>query len=70
MMSKEEITTIKLNKSTKLRIDKLRMHKRETYDEILQSLLDILNICRINPQKAQIKLIRMEKIGKTIRNSR
>ena len=37
-----ENTTIKLNKKTKLRLDKLKEYKRETYDEILEKMLEIL----------------------------
>ncbi len=66
-MADKDITTIKLNKKTKERIDKLRMHKRETYDEILQSLLDILNLCRVYPEKAKIRLLNMEKLAKRIK---
>ncbi len=66
-MATSDITTIKLNKKTKDRIDKLRMHKRETYDEILQTLLDILNTCRANPEKAKARLLKMEKLSKAIR---
>ena len=66
-MNNKEITTVKLNKKTKDRIDKLRVHKRETYDEILQSLLDILNLCRISPEKAQHKLLRMEKMARSLK---
>ena len=69
-MTNNEITTIKLNKTTKARIDKLRLHKRETYEEIIQSLLDILNTCRLNPQKAQARLLSMEKLSKRLRNGR
>ena len=42
-MSNEEITTIKLKKTTKERIDKLRIYERETYDEILQKLRGKIN---------------------------
>lgn len=60
-MAKEEITTIKLKKQTKTRLEKLRVHKRETYEEILQSMLGILNLCRSDPEKAQEKLVAIEK---------
>jgi hypothetical protein len=55
-MVKGDITTVKLNKKTKERLEKLRVHKRETYDEILQSMLGILNVCRTDPDRAQSKL--------------
>jgi hypothetical protein len=37
--NKGEITTIKLLKETKTRIEKLREHKRESYDDILEKKL-------------------------------
>ena len=36
-----EITTIKLEKETKKRLDKLKVHKRESYDDVLQKILGI-----------------------------
>jgi hypothetical protein len=60
-MGKAGITTIKLDKRTKDRLDKLRTHRRETYDEILQRVLGILNICRADPEGAQEKLIAIER---------
>lgn len=56
-----KITTVKLLKDTKARLDKLRIHKRETYDDILQELLSILNLARISPEKARAKLIAIER---------
>ncbi len=62
MVNNTEITTIKLQKNTKTRLDKLKKHKRESYDESIQNILEILNICRINPEKAKSKLIEIDKI--------
>ena len=59
-----KITTIKLKNETKDRLDKLRIHKRESYDEILQSMLNILNTCRVNPERARAKLIGIERTAK------
>lgn len=56
-----EITTIKVSKSTKERIDKLRLYRRETYDEILQSMLEILNLVRAYPERAKSKLIAIDR---------
>ena len=61
---KSKITTIKLENSTKNRIEKLRSYKRETYDEILQKLLQILNICKVNPELARAKLIALDRAHK------
>ncbi|MEM4271589.1 MAG: hypothetical protein QXD13_00655 [Candidatus Pacearchaeota archaeon] len=55
------ITTIKLSTETKARLDNLRLYKRETYEEILLKLLGILNICRINPEKAKSRLLAIER---------
>lgn len=56
-----EITTIKLYKKTKKRLDKLKSYKRETYDDVLLKILNILNLTRIAPEKARIKLIELDK---------
>lgn len=56
MTPKDKVTTIKLQKETKQRLEKLRSYKRESYDEILQKLLETLNVCRLDPQKAQARL--------------
>jgi hypothetical protein len=57
-----EITTIKLEKETKKRLDKLKIHKRESYDDVLQKILSILNVCRINPLQARMKLKEIDRI--------
>ena len=49
----KKITTIKLLEETKIRIEKLREHKRESYDEILRKILYILNTVRDEPDKAK-----------------
>ena len=61
-----EITTIKLQKKTKSRLDKLKSYKRETYEDILQKILDVLNTCRINPEMAKAKLIKIDAEHKKI----
>ena len=55
------ITTIKLDKNTKKRLDKLKSYKRETYNDVLIKMLDILNITRINPEKARFRLIQISR---------
>lgn len=54
-----KITTIKLVEETKLRLEKLREHKRESYDDILRKILYILNIARDDPEKAKRVLERI-----------
>ncbi len=48
-----KITTIKLLEETKLRIEKLREQKGESYDDILRKILYILNTARDSPDKAK-----------------
>ncbi len=56
-----KITTIKVEKETKERLDHLKEYKRETYEEILQKMLEILNICRFNPERARARLISVDR---------
>lgn len=58
---KNKITTIKINADAKKRLDNFRVYRRETYNDILQKIFDILNICRLNPENARIRLMMLEK---------
>ncbi len=58
---KRRITTIKLSDETKDRIEHLRVYKRESYDEILKKILEVLNLCRTDPEKARLLLILIDK---------
>jgi hypothetical protein len=60
-----DVTTIKLEKETKNRLDKLKIHKRETYNDVLQKILSILNLCRADPSGAMMKLREIDKIRKS-----
>ena len=60
--SAEQITTIKLLKETKLRLEKLREHKRESYDNILRKILYVLNTARDDPEKARKILERISEL--------
>ena len=57
-----KITTIKLLEETKLRIEKLREHKRESYDDILRKILYVLNAARDSPEKAKRILERISEL--------
>lgn len=56
-----ENTTIKIGLDTKNRIDHLQLYPRESYDDILQRLLTILNLARTSPEQARSKLIVLDK---------
>lgn len=66
-ISEPKTTTIKLERETKARLDHLKEYKRETYDEILQKMLNILNLCRASPEKARGRLIAIDR-QKKMRN--
>lgn len=57
-----KITTIKLLEETKLRIEKLRENKGESYEDILRKILYVLNLAREEPEKAKKTLERIEEI--------
>ena len=57
-----KITTIKLLEETKNRIEKLREHKRESYDDILRKILYVLNTARESPEKAKRILERISEL--------
>ncbi len=53
MKKSNNITTLKLEKETKERLEKLREHKRETYDDIIRKIMYVLNTVRDEPVKAR-----------------
>ncbi len=57
----KDITTVKITKETKSRLDNFRMYKRETYEEIMQKVLEILNLCRSTPERARTYLMDLDR---------
>ncbi len=55
------ITTIKISRQTKQRLEKLRSYKRETYDELLQKVLEILTTSKFNPDRARMMLLSLDR---------
>lgn len=60
----EKPTTLKLQKETKIRLEKLRENQRETYDDIIRKILFILSTTREDPEKAKRILERIDEIRK------
>lgn len=61
-MSKEQdITTIKITHSTKNRLDHLKEYKRESYNEVLEKILNILNLVGKNPTFANRALKNLDR---------
>ena len=59
-----KVTTIKLSQDTKGRLDGFRRYKRESYEEIIQNMLSILNLCRFSPERARAHLRTLGKQAK------
>ncbi len=49
MEDAKKITTIKIEKETKTRLDRLKEHERETYNQVIKKILHILNLVRRDP---------------------
>ena len=48
-----EATTIKVSGNTKGELDKLRVYKNESYDELLRKLLHIAKLAEVEPKLSQ-----------------
>ena len=55
-----EITTIKIQKETKERLEKLKENKGETYDDLIKKMLWILNTTKVQPEKARAVLRKID----------
>lgn len=53
--------TIKLEKQTKTRLERLKEHERETYDQVIKKMLYILNRIRKDPVSANRILQNIDK---------
>ena len=53
MTENDKISTIKLREMTKERVHKLKEYKNESYDEIINKILEILNVCKSSPERAR-----------------
>jgi predicted DNA-binding protein len=62
MKKEKDITTIKLGRETKERLDKLRESRSESYDDILKKILYVLNTTRDDPVKAKRILERISEL--------
>ena len=56
-----EITTIKLEKETKGRLDKLKEHEKESYNQVIKKILYALKVVRKNPALGNKVLSRIDK---------
>ena len=65
-MVKPNITTIKLENEIKNRLDTLKEHPRETYNDVIKKTLNIFNITIKNPEAGAriLRKIRVKKAKK------
>ena len=59
--SKQRITTIKIQKQTKARLEHLKEHERETYEQVIRKILYILNRTRKDPVSSNRLLSKIDK---------
>ncbi len=59
--NKESITTIKLEKQTKQRLERLKEHERETFDQVIRKVLYILTRIRKDPVSGNRLLTRIDR---------
>jgi predicted transcriptional regulator len=66
MAKQKTATTIKLSGETKGRLDSLKEYERETYDEVINKVFNIINITIRNPLAGAriFRNIKRKKIGK------
>jgi len=55
------ITTMKISTETKERLNHIKEYDRETYNELINKLFYIVNVCRKEPLKAQKILENLDK---------
>ena len=55
-----EISTVKLSKKTKERLLKLKVYRNETFEEIIEKMLNLINMFKQNPETARQSLISLE----------
>ena len=60
----KKITTIKLEQETKSRLDKLKEHEKESYNQVLKKILYILNTFRKNPETGKRMIDDIDKVIK------
>ena len=58
--NQQPITTIKIQKQTKARLEHLKEHERETYEQVIRKILYILNRTRKDPVSANRLLSRID----------
>jgi len=63
----KEITTIKIIKKTKARLDNLKEYKHETYEEIISKMLDLMNLFKTSPEEAASRLKQIDSKRKALK---
>lgn len=61
---KTKITTLKIDTLTKTRLDRLKEHEKESYNQVIKKLLHIINVFRRNPALGHRLLNHIDKTAK------
>ena len=60
-------TTIRLNKETKIELDRFRQYKNESYDELVRKLIYLTKMCEKRPKLSQKTIIEINGARERIR---
>ena len=60
-------TSIQISTELLNRLRMMKIHNKETYEDIIKRVIDVLNLCKINPEKARTKLHFLDKVHKKAR---
>lgn len=63
-------TTIKLHEKTKHQLDKFREYKNESYDEVINKIIYIVNTCKTKPELSKEVIEAIEKARERIKKGK
>jgi predicted ATP-dependent protease len=62
-----DVCTIRLRRKTKSYLDKYREYRNESYDEVVQKLVNIADMCKNEPELSRDAVERIERARQRIR---
>lgn len=60
-----QASTIKLSHATKKRLDNLKIHRKDSYEDVILRMLSVLNMCKVNPSEARHMLEEFNRVKET-----
>ncbi|MDD5337302.1 MAG: hypothetical protein PHS02_02360 [Candidatus ainarchaeum sp.] len=61
-----EVCTVKLHRETKTMLDSYREYRNESYDEVIQKIISIMDLCRKEPRLSRKAIQDIEQARKRI----